>query len=76
MRKLLVALALVVLLGVAAGVASCAPGPVKEQGVQYFYDEAHNVSIWAIQTRSGEAIAVLPGNQVKNPQRPAEIIRP
>ena len=72
MRWLTVVLVLVV--GLAA--VGCAYPPLTEDRIHYFYDEAHNVSIWTIGTGSGVSIAVLPGNQVKNPQRPAEIIKP
>lgn len=75
MRRWLTVALLLVILGLSALAVSCA-SPVEKQEIRYFYDEAHNVSIWLVGTTTGVAISVLPGSQVKNPQRPAEIIKP
>ena len=76
MKKLLL---VVVLLMVLAG--GCSPAPVSADIIKgtfygrfsYYYDEAHDVSIWVWSHPYGGGISVLPAEQVKNPDAPMKL---
>lgn len=60
------------LIGVSLILGSCDYREPNElpSSLEYFYDSVHEVSIWKY--GQGEAKAVLPADQVKNPELPME----
>ena len=74
MKKAALLAVLVALLFLPLGIPGCAYQGDFDGDIRYFYDEAHNVSIWLFYTRGQfAAMSVLPGAQVKSPQLPTRI---